>query len=104
MPYQPIEDYGVIGDLHTVALVFLLGAAFIGISFHDYQTLRKSLAANQSAALTIDQQREEIAQQRLQIQSFEHNAHKLYLILLLFFDSCVIAPELIIWLNNESIG
>ena len=21
MPYQPIEDYGVIGDLHTVALV-----------------------------------------------------------------------------------
>jgi len=26
MPYQPIEDYGVIGDLHTVALVGLNGS------------------------------------------------------------------------------
>ena len=63
--------------LVTMALVFLLGAAFIGISFHDYQTLRKSLAASQSAALTIDQQREEIAQQRLQIQSFAHEINAL---------------------------
>ena len=26
MPYQPIEDYGVVGDLHTVALVGLNGS------------------------------------------------------------------------------
>ena len=26
MPYKPIEDYGVIGDLHTVALVGIDGS------------------------------------------------------------------------------
>jgi murein DD-endopeptidase MepM/ murein hydrolase activator NlpD len=63
--------------LVALALVTIIGAAFIGISVHDYQTLRKSLAANQYVALTIDEQREEIGQQRLQIQSFAYEINAL---------------------------
>ncbi len=63
--------------LVVMALVTTIGAALIGISFHDYQTLRKSLAANQYVAQTIDEQREEIGQQRLQIQSFANEINAL---------------------------
>jgi murein DD-endopeptidase MepM/ murein hydrolase activator NlpD len=63
--------------LVALALVTALGAAFIGISFHDYQVLRKSLAANHHVTQTIDEQREEIGQQRLQIQSFAHEINAL---------------------------
>lgn len=63
--------------LVVMALVTTLCAAFIGISFHDYQLLRKSLAANHHVAKTIDEQREEIGQQRLQIQSFAHEINSL---------------------------
>ena len=63
--------------LVSLALVTAFGAAFIGISFHDYQVLRKSLAANHHVTQTIDEQREEIGQQRLQIQSFAHEINAL---------------------------
>ncbi len=63
--------------LVALALVATIGVAFIGISFHDYQTLRKSLAANRYVAQTIDEQREEIGQQRLQIQSFANEINAL---------------------------
>ncbi len=39
--------------------------------------LRKSHAANQLVAQTIDEQRQEIRQQRLQIQSFAHEINAL---------------------------
>lgn len=74
--------------LVAMVLATAIGAAFIGISFHDYRMLRKSLAANQHVARTIDEQREEIGQQRLQIQSFAHeiNALKEKLIGLVQFE------------------
>jgi murein DD-endopeptidase MepM/ murein hydrolase activator NlpD len=74
--------------LVALAVVTVLGAAFIGISFHDYRVLRQSLAANRHVTQIIDQQREEIGQQRLQIQSFarEINAVKEKLIRLDRFE------------------
>lgn len=63
--------------LVAMALVSVIGFAFMGMSFHDYQMLRKSHAANQLATRTIDEQREEIRQQRLQIQSFAHEINAL---------------------------
>ncbi|MBC2713254.1 MAG: M23 family metallopeptidase [Desulfosarcina sp.] len=63
--------------LVALALVVSFGAAFIGISLHDYQALRKSLAGNHQIAKTVDEQREEIGQQRLQIQSFAHEINAL---------------------------
>jgi murein DD-endopeptidase MepM/ murein hydrolase activator NlpD len=63
--------------LVAMALATTIGIAFIGISIHDYQMLRQSLAANQYVAQTIDEQREEIGQQRLQIQAFAHEINAL---------------------------
>jgi GH15 family glucan-1,4-alpha-glucosidase len=28
MPYQPIENYGIVGDMHTVALVGMNGSIY----------------------------------------------------------------------------
>jgi murein DD-endopeptidase MepM/ murein hydrolase activator NlpD len=65
----------------TLLVVLVLAtacvAAFIGISVYDYRMLRKSLAANQHKNQTIDEQRQEIEQQRLQIQSFAHEINAL---------------------------
>ena len=63
--------------LVALALVIPLGAAFIGISLYDYQTLRKSLSGNHQLTQTIDEQRDDIGQQRLQIQSFAHEINAL---------------------------
>jgi murein DD-endopeptidase MepM/ murein hydrolase activator NlpD len=63
--------------LVAMALVTMIGAGVVGIFFHDYQILRKTLAANQYVAQTIDEQREEIGQQRLQIQAFAHEINSL---------------------------
>lgn len=63
--------------LVALALVMTFGAALIGVSLRDYQTLRKSLADNHQLALTIDQQKDEIGQQRLQIQSFAREINAL---------------------------
>ena len=74
--------------LIALLVVSGLGATFIGISLHNYHTLRQSLAGNQQMARTIDEQREEIGQQRLQIQAFAHeiNALKDHLIKLDQFE------------------
>lgn len=63
--------------LVAMALATTIGIAFVGISFHDYQMLRRSLAANHYVAQTIEEQREEIGQQRLQIQAFAHEINAL---------------------------
>ena len=58
--------------LVALVLVVLSGAAVIGISVYEYQTLRQSLADNHHMGQTIDNQQEVIGQQRLQLQSFAH--------------------------------
>ena len=63
--------------LTALALVTALGAAFVGIAFHDYQSLRNSLGTSNHIAQTIEEQREEIGQQRLQIQAFAHEINAL---------------------------
>jgi murein DD-endopeptidase MepM/ murein hydrolase activator NlpD len=63
--------------LTALALVTALGVAFVGISFHDYQILRNSLGTSNHIAQTIEEQREEIGQQRLQIQAFAHEINAL---------------------------
>jgi murein DD-endopeptidase MepM/ murein hydrolase activator NlpD len=74
--------------LITLLVVSGMGATFIGMSLHNYHTLRQSLTGNQQMARTIDEQREEIGQQRLQIQAFAHeiNALKDHLIKLDQFE------------------
>ena len=61
----------------ALALVITSGAAVFAISFFDYQTLRKSIAGHHRMAQTIDDQREAISQQRLQIQSFAYEINNL---------------------------
>jgi hypothetical protein len=39
MVYQPIENYGIIGDMHSVALVVMDGS----ISFQIYKTPRAEI-------------------------------------------------------------
>ena len=63
--------------LTALALVTALGVAFVGIAFHDYQSLRNSLGTSNHIAQTIEEQREEIGQQRLQIQAFAHEINAL---------------------------
>ncbi len=63
--------------LTALALVSALGVAFVGIAFHDYHSLRNSLGTSDHIAQTIEEQREEIGQQRLQIQSFAHEINAL---------------------------
>lgn len=63
--------------LVALLLVSSLGAAFIGISLHDYRVLRNSLAGQRQMAQTVDEQRDEIGQQRLQIQAFAHEINSL---------------------------
>jgi murein DD-endopeptidase MepM/ murein hydrolase activator NlpD len=63
--------------LTALALVTALGVAFVGIAFHDYQSLRNSLGTSNHIAQTIQEQREEIGQQRLQIQAFAHEINAL---------------------------
>ena len=44
MPYQPIENYGVIGDLHTVALVGMNGSIdFMSFPHFDSPTVFAAL-------------------------------------------------------------
>ncbi len=66
-----------VGMIVVLALVGALIAALIGISLHDYRVLRQSLDTNQHVTQIIDEQREEIGQQRLQIQSFAHQINAL---------------------------
>jgi murein DD-endopeptidase MepM/ murein hydrolase activator NlpD len=61
----------------ALVLVAISGAAVLGISFFDYRSLRQSIAGNHRMAQTIDDQREAISQQRLQIQSFAHEINTL---------------------------
>jgi len=61
----------------ALAIGCILGAVFFGIAIHDYQTLRKSVAENRSMARTIQEQQEEIGQQRLQVQAFAHEINAL---------------------------
>jgi len=61
----------------VLAIAAILGTGFIGFTLHDYQTLRKSMASNRLMARTIDEQQEEIGQQRLQIQAFAHEINAL---------------------------
>ena len=63
--------------LTALALVTAVGVAFVGIAFHDYQSLRNSLGTSNHIAQTIQEQREEIGQQRLQIQAFAHEINAL---------------------------
>lgn len=63
--------------LVALLLVSSLGAVFIGISLHDYRVLRNSLAGQRQMAQTVDEQRDEIGQQRLQIQAFAHEINSL---------------------------
>ncbi|MDX2453761.1 M23 family metallopeptidase [Desulfosarcina sp.] len=63
--------------LTALALVTALGVALVGIAFHDYQSLRNSLGTSNHIAQTIEEQREEIGQQRLQIQAFAHEINAL---------------------------
>lgn len=63
--------------LTALALVTALGVAFVGIGFHDYQSLRNSLGTSNQIAQAIEEQREEIGQQRLQIQAFAHEINAL---------------------------
>ena len=63
--------------LTALALVTALGVAFVGIAFHDYQSLRNSLGTSNHIAQTIEEQREEIGQHRLQIQAFAHEINAL---------------------------
>ena len=63
--------------LTALALVTALGVAFVGIAFHDYQSLRNSLGTSNHIAQTIEEQREEVGQQRLQIQAFAHEINAL---------------------------
>ena len=63
--------------LTALALVTALGVACVGIAFHDYQRLRRSLGTSNHIAQTIQEQREEIGQQRLQIQAFAHEINAL---------------------------
>lgn len=63
--------------LVALLLVSSLGAAFIGISLHDYQVLRNSLASQRQMAQTVGEQQDEIGQQRLQIQAFAHEINSL---------------------------
>lgn len=73
-----VKQFGVPASLMVaLALVIASGVAFICISYHDYQTLRKSLAGSHQMARTIDEQREEIGHQRLQLQSFAREINAL---------------------------
>jgi murein DD-endopeptidase MepM/ murein hydrolase activator NlpD len=61
----------------ALAIGCILGAVFFGIAIHDYHTLRKSVADNRFMARTIQEQQEEIGQQRLQVQAFAHEINAL---------------------------
>lgn len=61
----------------ALAVVLAAGAAVIGTSFFDYRSLRQSIAGTHRMARTINDQREAISQQRLQIQSFAHEINAL---------------------------
>ena len=63
--------------LVALLLVSSLGAVFIGISLHGYRVLRNSLAGQRQMAQTVDEQRDEIGQQRFQIQAFAHEINSL---------------------------
>ena len=74
--------------LAVLLLVVALGTTFIGVSLYDYQMLRQSLAGYQQMGRTIEEQQDEIGQQRLQIQTFAHeiNALKAHLVKLDQFE------------------
>jgi murein DD-endopeptidase MepM/ murein hydrolase activator NlpD len=61
----------------AVGLAISIGAVLIGISLYDYQTLRQSVVANHHVTQAIEEQREEIGQQRMQIQAFAHEINAL---------------------------
>jgi murein DD-endopeptidase MepM/ murein hydrolase activator NlpD len=68
--------------LSVLLLAVAVCAMLIGVSLYDYQMLRRSLAGYQQMGRIIEEQRDEIGQQRLQIQTFAHeiNALKAHLI------------------------
>lgn len=61
----------------ALAIACILGAVFFGIAIRDYHTLRQSVADNRSMARIIEEQQEEIGQQRLQVQAFAHEINAL---------------------------
>jgi murein DD-endopeptidase MepM/ murein hydrolase activator NlpD len=61
----------------ALAIGGILGAVFFGIAIHDYHTLRQSVAENRSMARMIEDQQQEIGQQRLQVQAFAHEINAL---------------------------
>ncbi len=73
-----VKQVAVSAALLAVMVVLFAGAAgLIGMALYDYQSLRKSLAGSRQMARTIDEQREEIGQQRMQIQAFAHEINAL---------------------------
>jgi murein DD-endopeptidase MepM/ murein hydrolase activator NlpD len=75
---QTVRQFTVPIALIVALLLFVTsGAVVLGISFFDYRALRQSIAGNHRMAQTIDDQREAISQQRLQIQSFAHEINTL---------------------------
>jgi murein DD-endopeptidase MepM/ murein hydrolase activator NlpD len=85
MKRVPVPLFLVVG----VALISLASAVYIGISIFDYQMFHKSMDQNRAMSRTIAAQKEEIGQQRLQIQAFAHeiNALKEHLIKLDKFEN-----------------
>jgi murein DD-endopeptidase MepM/ murein hydrolase activator NlpD len=64
-------------QLLLVLTVAIVGVAAVGLSLYDYRYIRHMVADNQDMQATIDRQREEIGQQRLQIQSFANEMNSL---------------------------
>jgi hypothetical protein len=56
--------------LVALAMALSFGAVVVGISYYEYRTFRLSLSDNHRMGQTIDDQREVIGQQRMQLQSF----------------------------------
>ncbi|MFO7713360.1 M23 family metallopeptidase [Desulfosarcina sp.] len=63
--------------LVALSLVAVCGTVLIGMFLYDYLALKQSVVGSQKLAQTIDDQRGEIGQQRLQIQSFAHEINLL---------------------------
>lgn len=63
--------------LVVLALIVFSAIAGIGISLYKYRTLQHALATNQRMGQAIEDQREVIGQQRLQLQSFAHEINGL---------------------------
>ncbi|PIE68106.1 MAG: metalloendopeptidase [Deltaproteobacteria bacterium] len=66
-----------IAQLLLVLTVLVLGIAAIGLSFYDYRSIHRMMAEKQDMQATLNQQQEEIGQQRLQIQSFANEINTL---------------------------